>query len=83
MATILEIDNLYVKVDKTNILKGVNLKVKTGEIHIIMGTNGAGKSTLASTIMGYPKYKISKGEIKFLNQDLLKMKIDEIGRAHV
>lgn len=83
MTTILEIDNLYVKVDKTSILRGVNLKVKTGEIHIIMGTNGAGKSTLAATIMGYPKYKISKGEIKFLNQDLLKMKIDERARAGI
>ena len=53
---ILEIKDLYVSVEDTMILQGVNLTVKGGETHAIMGPNGTGKSTLASICIGQLKY---------------------------
>jgi len=61
----LEIKNLYVKVDGNEILKGVSLTAKDNEVTVLMGPNGSGKSTLANTLMGHPKFEITKGEIKF------------------
>ena len=83
MKTILKIDDLHAKVADKDILKGINLKINAGEIHVIMGTNGAGKSTLASVIMGNPRYKVTKGEIKLEDKNLLEMKVDERARAGV
>ncbi|MHB8807885.1 MAG: ATP-binding cassette domain-containing protein, partial [Anaerolineaceae bacterium] len=50
----LEIKELHVQVEDTEILHGINLIVPSGEVHAIMGPNGTGKSTLAYTLMGHP-----------------------------
>ena len=73
----LSIKNLYVSVKDNEILKGFNLNIKDGELHVIMGPNGSGKSTLANVISGKENYNITKGEIKYLNQDLLDMEVEE------
>jgi Fe-S cluster assembly ATP-binding protein len=57
------IKDLYVSINKKNILKGVNLKVPQGKIHAIMGPNGSGKSTLSLALAGYPAYVIKSGSI--------------------
>src|SRR3989344_358546 len=63
------IKDLHVSVGEEEILKGVNLKVNSNEVHALMGPNGAGKSTLGYAIMGHPKYRITKGEINFLQME--------------
>ncbi len=59
----LEIRDLHVTVEGKEILKGVSLVVERGVTHALMGPNGSGKSTLAYTLMGHPKYQITRGEI--------------------
>ncbi|MCR5624886.1 MAG: Fe-S cluster assembly ATPase SufC [Lachnospiraceae bacterium] len=67
---LLEVKDLHVNVEDKDILKGVDLSLKPGEIHVIMGPNGAGKSTLGYSIMGNPKYNLSKGQIFFDGEDI-------------
>lgn len=67
----LVIKNLHVRVEDTEILKGVDLTIKSGEVHAVMGPNGTGKSTLAYALMGHPKYEITEGEATLDGEDLL------------
>ena len=61
----LEIKDLYVKVEDKDILNGINLSVQPGELHAIMGRNGSGKSTLANVIAGQESYDITSGDILY------------------
>ncbi len=74
----LKIKNLNVSTETdVSILKNLNLNVNQGEVHAIMGPNGSGKSTLASVIAGDPKYVIKKGEVSFLNENLINLDPEE------
>lgn len=66
----LKIDNLHISVDNKKIIKGISLEINPSEIHVIMGPNGAGKSTLANTLMGHPRYEVTKGSIILDNKDI-------------
>ena len=74
---VLEIKDLCVSRDGKEILKGVNLKTGSGEVHAIMGPNGSGKSTLAYTLLGHPKYQVTKGDILLDGDSILNLKTDE------
>jgi len=69
--TTLEIRDLIVVVDKTQILNGVSLTVCSGEVHAVMGPNGAGKSTLSAAIMGKPGYTVTSGSVTLDGVDIL------------
>jgi len=71
----IKISNLHTNIERTNILKGVNLEVKEKDMVILMGQNGSGKSTLSQVIMGNPMYKITSGSIDFMGEDLLSLDV--------
>jgi FeS assembly ATPase SufC len=77
----LEIRDLHVSVDNTEILNGVDLTVESGKTHAIMGPNGSGKSTLAYSIAGHPKYRVTAGTVTLDGEDVLSMTVDERARA--
>ena len=56
---VLKCENLYKKIGKKDILKGISLEVKKGEIVGFIGPNGAGKTTTIKLILGLQK--ITKG----------------------
>ncbi len=76
----LEIKDLHVSVEGKEILKGVDLAVQQGEIHALMGPNGSGKSTLAYTLLGHPKYKVTKGDIQLDGASILPLTPDKRAR---
>ena len=69
----LELKNLHVSVEGTEILRGIDLTVNPGEVHAIMGPNGSGKSTLAAVLAGREEYEVTAGEIRYEDQDLLEL----------
>ncbi len=73
----LEIRDLHATVEGTEILKGVDLTINQGEIHALMGPNGSGKSTLANTLLGHPKYKVTKGDVLIDGESILSLTPDK------
>ena len=81
MSALLEIENLHVRVEGKEILKGVDLVVREGEVHALMGPNGSGKSTLSYALLGHPRYTVTAGTVRFLGNDVTNAKPDERSRA--
>ena len=83
--SLLKINNLKASVTETEekILDGLNLTIGKGETHAIMGPNGGGKSTLVNVIAGKDSYTVDSGEIKFEQEDLIEMPVDERARKGI
>ncbi len=79
----LKIRDLSVAVEDKEIIHDVNLTIKNGETHVLFGPNGAGKSTLLMAIMGFPKYRVTKGSISFKGKDITNLSVDERARMGI
>lgn len=73
----LKIQDLKVKVEGKEILKGVSFEIEVGSVVALMGPNGSGKSSLSNTLMGNPAYEISEGEIFWMGKKINEMTPDE------
>lgn len=73
----LNIENLHVSVEGTEILKGVSLELEPGELQAVMGPNGSGKSTLAHVLVGHPDFEVTSGTMEYNGQDLAELEPDE------
>ena len=82
-APLLELKNLHVEAEDSQILRGVDLIVNVGEVHALMGPNGAGKSTLASVVMGHPGYTVTEGQILLNGEDIATWSADQRARAGI
>ena len=80
---ILEIKNLHVVLNGTEILKGLTLSLGTGEVHAVMGPNGSGKSPLSKAVAGHPDYSVTAGEILFQGENLIAMPPEQRARKGV
>jgi len=76
----LTVKELQVSVDEQPILNGLNLEVGKGEVHAIMGPNGSGKSSFAHVLAGREGYTVTGGEVRFDDQDLLDLSVEERAR---
>ena len=79
----LEINQLSVTVEDKEILHDINLTIGTGETHVLLGPNGSGKTTLLMAIMGFPRYRVTKGKIVFKGKDITKVPMDERARMGI
>jgi len=77
------IKDLHVKIDDTEILKGVNLEIPKGEVHAISVTNGSGKSTLSKVISGHEDYEVTQGSITMDGEDIAELSVDERSREGI
>jgi Fe-S cluster assembly ATP-binding protein len=80
---VLAIEDLHVRVEDHEILRGVDLVVRTGELHALMGPNGSGKSTLANAIAGNPGYQVTSGRIVLRGEEITSWAPDARARAGV
>lgn len=78
---LLEVKELRVSINETEILKNLNLTINKGEIHAIMGPNGSGKSTFSKVLAGHPAYSILKGDILFKGLSILDLEPEQ--RSHL
>lgn len=83
MTTLLEIKNLHVAVNGTEILKGLDLTIRPGEVHAIMGPNGSGKSTLSKVLAGHEGYEVTAGEVFYQGKNLLELAPEDRAREGV
>ena len=65
---LVEIENLKVSIDGTNILNGVSLNMDKGDIYGLLGPNGAGKTTTIFAILGL--YESSFDKLNILGNKL-------------
>ena len=73
--SLLEIEDLALRRDGRDILRGVCMTVQPAEVHGLLGQNGSGKSSLAYATMGCSDYRPDEGRIRFAGVDVTALSI--------
>jgi Fe-S cluster assembly ATP-binding protein len=80
---LLEIQDLHVKIGGREVVGGINLKLCRGDVMVLLGQNGSGKTSLIMSIMGFPSYEVTRGDILFKGESILGMPIDKRARLGI
>ncbi|MDF2880562.1 MAG: bacitracin transporter ATP-binding protein [Clostridiaceae bacterium] len=67
---VLRVDNVYKRLGKREIIKGISFSVKEGEIFGFLGPNGAGKTTTIRMLVGL--ISPNKGTISIMGKEISK-----------
>ena len=79
----LRIEKLKVEVGGKEVLHGINLHLPRGKVHALMGPNGSGKTTLIMTVVGFGRYKVTRGRIYFKGKDITDLPVHERARMGI
>ncbi|MFW6266030.1 MAG: ATP-binding cassette domain-containing protein [Halanaerobiales bacterium] len=74
---LLEIKDLNLELDRSQILKNMTMQINRGEVFALIGPNGCGKSSLAYTIMGLSGYQPQSGSIMFKDEEINNLSTDQ------
>lgn len=77
----LKIIDLSVDIQKSEILKGINLEINTGEFVSLLGASGCGKSTLLKSIAGL--LEVKSGEIYIDDKPITELAPEQRGTVIV
>lgn len=70
----IELKNVYLNIDRRDILKDVSLKIDRGTTSVILGPSGAGKSTILKVILGLEQ--INGGTVNINGSNIFALKSD-------
>ena len=73
---LIEFDDVYLRFDENEVLKGVSFHVPKGETKILLGVAGSGKSTILKLALGL--IKPDSGRIRVLGEDVTAMSEEEL-----
>ena len=79
----LEVEDLTVEVGGREVIHDVSFNIDVGETLALFGPNGSGKTTLLMAIMGFPRYKVTRGRILFNKEDVTHLPVDERSRMGI
>jgi len=74
----LDVSDLVFGYSDEDTLKGVNITIKPGEFVALMGPNGSGKTTMMRCINKI--LKIKSGSVKIDEEDILRLKMEDIAK---
>jgi phospholipid/cholesterol/gamma-HCH transport system ATP-binding protein len=76
---VLEVDNVFLRFGRVEVLKGVSFKVRAGETLCILGGSGGGKTTLLKVLIG--ALRPASGRVVVDGEDISQMEDDELNRV--
>jgi len=72
MTAVLEIADLWLRIGRTSVLRGIDLAIRPGEVLGLVGESGAGKTMVGRAVLGIAPAQavVARGAIRFEGADL-------------